>query len=119
MSTKFLDGPASGITLALQRAPTLLRVVRTPEGHWDALDLLDDAPEPGEEVTVYRLQGTPGSMHLHGTKDGKRWGRWEMIAEYQVWAVQPDAATTRSNRKWREWCKAQVAKEKATKEQAE
>ena len=44
--TRFLDGPAAGVLLALRRAPLYLRVVyhAKREEPWDALDQLADVP---------------------------------------------------------------------------
>jgi hypothetical protein len=57
--SKILDGPAAGAFLSLGRSPYFLRVVRKPGGKWDALDQLDDTPEPDEEIHVYRQKQGP------------------------------------------------------------
>ncbi len=51
---RLLDGPAAGSELSLRRAPLYLRVVIDAAGKVDALDMLDDKPQPGETVHVYR-----------------------------------------------------------------
>jgi len=56
--TRFLDGPAEGVTLMLRRAPIYLRVVHRGT-EWDALDALDDRPTPDETIYVYVLHGEP------------------------------------------------------------
>ena len=107
--TQFLDGPAVGKSLTLSRAPIFLRVTESPGAvgmEFDALDQLDDVARPGERVHVYRIVGSPGSVHYDGVdrKTGKRFGRTEHYAEYQLHPVQPDQETLRDNRKWAEWC---------------
>jgi hypothetical protein len=57
---RFLDGPAKGKALALQRAPLLLRVVIAEAGNIDALDQPDDMPTQHERVTVYERVGEGG-----------------------------------------------------------
>lgn len=91
----FLDGPAEGVKLSLQRLVLFLRVVRSESGSWDALDLLEDQAEPGETIFVYRHNGTEGSAFVDGRdpKTGKRWGRVEHIASYRLHSVQPPDAT--------------------------
>ena len=73
---EFLDGPARGITMDLRRCPTYLRLVhdpaRTKRRGWDALDLPDDHPEPGESLALYRIE--PGT---HGVVFVRPGGRFE------------------------------------------
>ena len=55
MTTRFIDGPAKGVVLDLERTPHYLRVVHDSETwQWDALDQLDDEPKPTETIFVYR-----------------------------------------------------------------
>lgn len=72
--TSFAGGPAAGVSLLLRRAPLYLRAVTGPDGKWDALDLLDDAPAPNETVVAYRRVGTASAMMLDWTEKGKRRG---------------------------------------------
>lgn len=104
---RFLDGPAAGQVLQLRRAPRFLRVVQTSKG-WDALDQLDDAPEPGELVHVYALIGRTGSVHLDGrnAKTGKRWSGTYITGDYRHFDQQPDDATARNNALWQHWAHA-------------
>lgn len=106
--TRFTDGPAAGKTLCLRRAPVFLRVVIDGEDI-DALDQLDDKPEPNEKLYVYIRDGDAGSVHIDGRdpKTGKRFGRWMMTAKYKLYATQPDDATLRDFAKWSEWCHAE------------
>lgn len=101
--TKFLDGPAAGITLSIRRAPVFLRVVRDHAGRWDALDQLSDTPRYGETVHVYRKASNDGSVHL-------RPGGWFQMATYRLHPEQPDVGTARSTNRWRAWCEAEVEK---------
>lgn len=111
MST-ILDGPAAGAKLSLGRSPYFLRVVRKPGGEWDALDQLDDTPEPNEEIHVYRCVSEPITAHFDGRdpKTGKRYGRWMSIANYSLHTEQPDDETARYRPAWQEWCAQQFAK---------
>lgn len=116
--TKFQDGPAAGQLLELRRAPTFLRVVRDPtyasaackrgRSEWDALDQLDDAPRPGEVLLAYRKVGDEGSMHLLGTRNGRRFGRWIVRATYRLCEAQPDDSVMRDTGRWRAWCQEQM-----------
>lgn len=66
--TRFIDGPAEGVTLMLKRTPVYLRVVRNRQGKWDALDQLDDSPASDEEIFVYRLKEHLGNAFVDGPK---------------------------------------------------
>lgn len=103
--TKFLDGPAAGVTLLLQRTPSLLRVVRDTKGKWDALDKLDDTPTAGEAITVYRLSGGRGVCHLNF---GRGRGGFYAFAEYVLHSEQPDDQTARDTARWRAWVMEQL-----------
>lgn len=51
----FEDGPAKeAACLMLERCPLYLRVVRSMDGKWDALDQLDDDPALGETIFIYK-----------------------------------------------------------------
>ncbi len=108
----FLDGPAKGQSLALQRAPLLLRITRTPDGKFDGLDQHKDSPRADEEVFVYILD-KPGEkigvMHVDGRdrKTGRRFAIWSMIAVYKVHSVQPRDTTLCDNAAWSEWAVAE------------
>ena len=100
--TTFLDGPASGVQLRLTRAPHFLRAVR--DGNkWDALDQLDDTPHPHEDVFAYEMVSGPTWYHIRATKGRSGCFRG---GEYRLVADQPDSATLRTNRAWRDWCAA-------------
>jgi hypothetical protein len=107
--SNFLDGPAAGQTLSLGRSPVFLRAVCAPGGKWDALDQLDDTPQPDEQIHVYRRTSDPMTAHVDGrdTKTGKRFGRWMSIANYVLHHQQPDERTARDNDAWRQWCAEQ------------
>jgi hypothetical protein len=97
--TTFQDGPAKGKTLMLRRAPRFLRVVEK-NGKFDALDQLDDKPEPGENLFAYEITGRPGMMHIH--KRGG--GGWYPIANYRFIEPQPTDAEMRTIEAWHSWC---------------
>lgn len=107
--SNFLDGPAKGVELTLGRSPLFLRVVRSKEGIWDALDQLDDKPERDEDVFVYRcITSTPTVAHIDGRdpKTGRRFGKWISIADYILNEEQPNDQTIRDNELWAIWCES-------------
>ena len=105
---RFIDGPAAGRTLMCARAPVFLRVVES-EGKFDALDQLQDTPEPFERIHVYVKASDDGTIHLDYTdrNSGRRRGRWERCASYRHHTPQPDDATARATASWRTWCEEQ------------
>ena len=104
MST-FVDGPAAGRTLALQRAPIYLRLVYGLDGKWDALDQVDDQPDPGETVHVYRRTKYTGKALV---RLGGRLGCvWMHLADYR-WMAEIDGETLRDNPTWQAWTRAQL-----------
>jgi hypothetical protein len=96
---EFIDGPAEGEVLFLQRAPKLLRVVRGPRGKLDALDLPQDTPAAHESIFLYRLTGESTAMFLDGR--GCR-GRYA-VARYQFVADRPSDRVLRHTELWRQW----------------
>jgi hypothetical protein len=111
--TRFHDGPAKGQSLSLVRSPLFLRVCHCPAGAWDACDLPDDSPQPGEAVYAYRLVGGPtrGMLDYTDAKTGRRNGRPFVMAEYAYCPDQPGEATMRDNESWRAWCLARQKEE--------
>jgi hypothetical protein len=111
---RFIDGPANGVGLSLQRMVMFLRVVRDSKGKWDALDQPDDRPAADETIYVYRHDKTTGSAFVDGRdpKTGKRWGRVENIATYRFHDVQPTDAEMRGQAAWETWCWAQPEAER-------
>lgn len=105
---RFLDGPAEGQVLWLRRIPMplFLRVVQSEAGTWDALDQLDDKPEPDEAIYVYILSGPQGSMHLCVRGKDRRAGGWHPTAEYRMHEEQPPDATKRDTAAWQAWAQA-------------
>lgn len=103
MSTTFLDGPASGQRMMLRRAPVFLRVTQR-HGKFDALDQLDDTPEPGEAIRVYILTAAPTAMHILIRGKNKSAGGWYFSGVYRLAGEQPDDAVLRDNHRWRAWC---------------
>lgn len=66
----FEDGPAEEAPmLLLHRCPLYLRVVRGIDGKWDALDQLDDDPDLGETIYIYRRNSTRAG-HIKGRTRG-------------------------------------------------
>jgi hypothetical protein len=109
--TRFVNGPAAGITLGLRRAPLYLRVARMDDVDgkvtWDALDQLDDKVRPGE--TLYAYRKVPGSdQGVVCIRRAKGGGCFHM-AEYSVVEPQPDQDTMRHAGRWRRWCEVEVA----------
>lgn len=104
--TRFLDGPAKGQTLMLKRSPILLRV--TWDGKkWDALDMIEDTPHPGEKLFAYYITKKEGACHVSTSdKNGRRGGGFYSCAEYTAVPLrdQPPDAVLRDNDGWRAWC---------------
>jgi hypothetical protein len=106
---KFLDGPAAvvGNGLLIRRAPLHLRAVRVPGGNWDALDQLDDEPQPDEAVFAYRQVRSRGTVHVRQAGRGN--SGFFVMAEYALVEPQPAEDVLRDTSKWRAWCLAQQA----------
>lgn len=104
--TKFLDGPASGVILTLQRVQIMLRVVRDKlTGEWDALNDPADMPKETEEIFVYRM--VPGThVRMHICRSPRRLSGWVEGGEYRLWPEQPGPEHTRTIEAWRAWCDA-------------
>lgn len=102
--TKFLDGPAAGVTLMLKRAPHYLRVVQAPDGKFDALDQLTDLPRSDERIVVYEMVGEPSWMHIRS----RRGGGIFRGGEYRVVDPQPDDSEIRLTTRWREWVSSKI-----------
>ncbi len=105
----FVDGPASGVALALRLAPPLLRAVQTAGGSWDALDQPGDTPAPGEGVWAYRRSGPITRAHLCYRGKLRGLSGWYEDARYAVVVPQPDDEVLRDEGRWRAWCAAQQA----------
>lgn len=100
----FRDGPAAGTLLQLRRSPFVLRVVVADDGTIDALDQLDDEPEAGESIHVYRMVEDRGSYHLWGTDERGRRTRFSgRSALYALVEHPPDDETARETELWRAW----------------
>lgn len=109
---RFKNGPAAAKTLRLHRAPLFLRVVIAQDGTVDALDNLDNEPRDDEAIHVYRRDGEPGTVHIDGTRNGRRFSEWLITAEYRLHREQPTDETARNNVKWTAWAQEQYSKEK-------
>jgi hypothetical protein len=108
MSTRFIDGPALGVTLNLNRAPAFLRVVldgMTQE--WDALDQLDDVPGPTEDIYVYLLDGDVSTGFACSRGPGSSGCRRFWHADYRYYAQQPTQEELRNYDFWSLWTKEQ------------
>jgi hypothetical protein len=106
-----LDGPAkeAGIgTLFCQRAPLFLRVVVDTEGKWDALDQIDDEPDDGERIYVYRREGEAGCCHVRRFVHGRNASGFFATGNYRYQVDQPEDSIVRSRSRWQEWCLMQV-----------
>lgn len=101
--SRFLDGPAAGVSLSHARAPHFLRVVSNGTS-WDLLDRLDDAPRPDEIVYVYeQVPNTHlGRVHISG---GPSSG-WFASADYR-YRPDVDGEQLRETAAWRAWASAQ------------
>lgn len=106
--TKFLDGPAAGVTLMLHRAPHYLRAVRNAAGVWDALDQLGDEPKSNETIVVYEMASGPTRIHLQRRERGHRVCGWFEGGDYSLVEPQPADDAVRSTTAWRAWVAAQA-----------
>jgi hypothetical protein len=117
----FLDGPASGQTLMLRRAPLFLRVChdagyakavcKKGRQEWDALDELSDVPRPGEKLYVYVRESHAGPIYvLMSSRNGSGW--YER-ATYKLHSEQPDDETMRRTSSWQAWAQAAAEKMQA------
>lgn len=97
---RFLNGPAQGSSLSLQRVPYFLRVVIDPAGQVDALDQLEDTVRDGETAHVYHKVGDTGRVILCSRGKGCR---SEWTAEYRLYAEQPSQDVLRDNVAWHTW----------------
>jgi hypothetical protein len=98
--SRFLDGPAAGVSLLIKRAPALLRAVQKPDGSWDALDQFTDRPERNERIVVYRRVTEPATVHINRGRHGCG---WQQMADYRVLAEQPADADVRQTSAWQAW----------------
>jgi hypothetical protein len=108
--TRFLDGPAEGVTLLLKRAPFFLRAVQAKDGTWDALDQLTDTPRSDETIAVYQVTAEPGWVHICSRgRNGFGGGRY-VTAEYRLASDPPSADVARDATSWREWANTEGPK---------
>ena len=105
----YLDTGGGRVSLTLKRAPKYLRFVMrgTDYATLDALDQWDDQPRDGE--TVYAaVIAYSSDVHLScRDKDGRRYGRREKTATYELVPEQPDQETLRDTARWQAWAIAQ------------
>lgn len=116
MTTRFIDGPAKGIVLELERTPIFLRAVHDSRTWaWDALDQLDDEPEPSETVFVYRLDGevSRGFACSRGKNGGCR---HFFHADYKLYDVQPSQEELRNAEFWQQWTHQEYERTKPLEE---
>lgn len=106
--TTFINGPAVGVSLLLQRAPLYLRVVQGPDGTWDALDQLGDTPKSDETIVVYEMVGEPSRMHVQRREGGRRVCGWYEGGSYRLIVPQPDDTAVRATSAWRAWVSDRV-----------
>ena len=101
----FLDGPAFGQALDLERTPCALRVVVNANGQWDALDQIKDDPKPDDTIHVYTLASVPGTVHIdYRDAQGRRSGKWLRSAQYRAWPQSVADEELRTWDAWTAWC---------------
>lgn len=105
----------SGV-LTLKRVPKYLRFtcggLTGCSRSWDALDQLDDTPQPHERIFAAVRKGQ-GSVHLDRIVKGKRVGEWYTTADYELIDPQPSDETMRSTELWHAWCLDHAANQPA------
>lgn len=93
--------------LSLQRTPKYLRFTLSGTAacsrNWDALDKLDDEPQPCEHIVAARLKHV-GRVHIDLVRKGRRVGEWRKTAVYELVDEQPSEETMRSTEAWQSWC---------------
>lgn len=93
-------------SIELARAPLYLRFVyRIVDGRpaWDALDQLDDHPSPDETIIAAR-RGEKGTVHVDGSKNGRRFALWYTTYQYHEFTEQPADDVMRDPAKWQAFC---------------
>lgn len=88
--------------MKLQRAPRLLRVVCSPSGIWDALDLEADEATATERIYVYQLDGTELVGHVC-CRSAKPGNRCSLTASYRLVHEQPADEQVRTTAAWTLW----------------
>lgn len=109
--TRFIDGPAEGKTLMLQRAPFFLRAVQSFDGSWDALDQLHDEPRIDERIVLYQLEGEPTWIHV--CRSPRSQSGMYRGGTYRLASDPPGEATLRSRVAWQEWANREGPKRSA------
>lgn len=105
---RFDHGPAANKTLALHRAPVLLRVVMGPRGKLDALDQVDDEAQETESIHVYRRVWNGGNVHvLMRPRAGSGW--FAMARYVHLELPEQEAEALRDRERWQHWARATVA----------
>lgn len=110
MTVRFIGGPADGRDdLQFGRAPAYLRVVTTPtlldpSAGLDVLDQLDDTPEPGESVSVYRQTDYRFLGHACG-----RGGCVDLFDATYRHMERVDGEALRETEAWRAWAESRPA----------
>lgn len=94
-------GPAEG-TYLVRRAPLYLRAVVDANGTKDVLDELSDIASPAESISVYRLVGKVGNVHVRTSKGAGFYA----LAEYEHLA-DIDGEALRRNDDWAAWAGSQ------------
>ena len=97
----FLDGPAKGVKLQLPSAPPMLRVIKSPSGHIDALNHPFDEPYRTDEVYVYRRVGEVRTALVVLKRSPHR----EIVVFTPNYRAVPDQPgdVVRTRRGWLEW----------------
>ncbi len=106
--------------LQLKRAPLYLRFVRSrfklvpsnrpglqAQLEWDALDQPGDTPADDEDVFA-TVRTDSWTVHVDGTRNGRRFGEWWPGASYRLCDAQPTAEILRDAERWRAWCHEQL-----------
>ncbi len=110
MMTRFVDGPARGITLLLTSSPLFIRAVRDRhnvlDNHdgWSALLFKAAEPKRTESVYAYRLVACRGTIQVRRTGRPDDSTVAYTVADYSLVEDQPDDAVMRDWLRWSEWC---------------
>lgn len=99
-----MDGPGEGKRFYVQRAPVFVRVVESMEHKWDVLDLIDDEPEPTEEIYVYQQLSW---IHVRANNRRDSGFHYDYI---HVPVASELKAVLRYTKRWQEWAQLQAVR---------
>lgn len=95
--------------LLIERIPPMyLRFVMVGTD-WKTLDVLNQPEDtPKEEEHVYAtVKKEVSTLHIDGTRGGKRFAEWRRVVVYELVPEQPPQEVLRDTARWQEWATKQ------------